>query len=62
MGSPPNNICQADNTSVAGEYHSRLRIIRCGPLDVAKDRWAPADDVVLILAVRHQLEAGYKAE
>jgi toxin ParE1/3/4 len=27
---------------------------------VAKYRWVPADDVVLILAVRHQLEAGYK--
>jgi plasmid stabilization system protein ParE len=26
---------------------------------VAKYRWLPADDVVLILAVRHQLEAGY---
>jgi hypothetical protein len=24
--------------------------------------WVPADDVVLILAVRHQLEAGYKEE
>jgi plasmid stabilization system protein ParE len=29
---------------------------------VAKYRWVPADDVVLILAVRHQLEAGYKEE
>jgi toxin ParE1/3/4 len=27
---------------------------------VAKYRWVPAQDVVLILAVRHQLEAGYK--
>ena len=27
---------------------------------VAKYRWVPAEDVVLILAVRHQLEAGYK--
>jgi plasmid stabilization system protein ParE len=26
---------------------------------VAKYRWLPADDVVLILAVRHQREAGY---
>lgn len=26
---------------------------------VAKYRWLPKDDVVLILAVRHQLEAGY---
>ncbi len=26
---------------------------------IAKYRWLPADDVVLILAVRHQLEAGY---
>jgi plasmid stabilization system protein ParE len=29
---------------------------------VAKYRWVPADDVVLILAVRHQREAGYKEE
>ena len=29
---------------------------------VAKYRWVPADDVVLILAARHQLEAGYKEE
>jgi plasmid stabilization system protein ParE len=29
---------------------------------VAKYRWIPAEDVVLILAVRHQLEAGYKEE
>jgi plasmid stabilization system protein ParE len=29
---------------------------------VAKYRWVAADDVVLILAVRHQLEAGYKEE
>jgi plasmid stabilization system protein ParE len=29
---------------------------------VAKYRWVPAEDVVLILAVRHQLEAGYKEE
>jgi toxin ParE1/3/4 len=27
---------------------------------VAKYRWVAAEDVVLILAVRHQLEAGYK--
>jgi plasmid stabilization system protein ParE len=27
---------------------------------VAKYRWVSAEDVVLILAVRHQLEAGYK--
>ncbi|MBS0376532.1 MAG: type II toxin-antitoxin system RelE/ParE family toxin [Proteobacteria bacterium] len=26
---------------------------------IAKFRWLPADDVVLVLAVRHQLEAGY---
>ena len=30
--------------------------------NVAKYRWVPAEDVVLILAVRHQLEAGYKEE
>lgn len=29
---------------------------------MAKYRWVPADDVVLILAVRHQREAGYKEE
>jgi toxin ParE1/3/4 len=29
---------------------------------VAKHRWVPAEDVVLILSVRHQLEAGYKDE
>jgi plasmid stabilization system protein ParE len=29
---------------------------------VAKYRWVPSDDVALILAVRHQLEAGYKEE
>ena len=28
----------------------------------AKYRWLPADNVVLILAVRHQLEAGYSDE
>jgi plasmid stabilization system protein ParE len=27
---------------------------------IAKYRWLPAEDTVLILAVRHQLEAGYK--
>jgi plasmid stabilization system protein ParE len=29
---------------------------------IAKYRWLLADDVVLILAVRHQLEAGYLEE
>jgi plasmid stabilization system protein ParE len=29
---------------------------------VAKYRWLPADDIILILAVRHQLEAGYREE
>ncbi|MBS0395400.1 MAG: type II toxin-antitoxin system RelE/ParE family toxin [Proteobacteria bacterium] len=29
---------------------------------IAKYRWLPADDVVLVLAVRHQLEAGYSDE
>ena len=29
---------------------------------VAKHRWLPAEDVVLILAVRHQREAGYTEE
>ena len=29
---------------------------------VAKYRWLPADEVVLVLAVRHQLEAGHSDE
>ncbi len=29
---------------------------------IAKYRWLPGDDVVLILAVRHQREAGYTEE
>jgi plasmid stabilization system protein ParE len=29
---------------------------------VAKYRWVPAEDVILILPVRHQLEAGHKEE
>jgi plasmid stabilization system protein ParE len=29
---------------------------------VAKYRWLPAHEVVLILAVRHQLEAGYSED
>jgi plasmid stabilization system protein ParE len=29
---------------------------------VAKYRWVPAEDLILILVVRHQLEAGYKEE
>lgn len=29
---------------------------------IAKYRWVPAEDVILILAVRHQLEAGCKEE
>jgi plasmid stabilization system protein ParE len=29
---------------------------------IAKCRWLPAEDIVLILAVRHQLEAGYADE
>ena len=29
---------------------------------IAKYRWLPANEVVLILAVRHQLEAGYSEE
>jgi len=29
---------------------------------IAKYLWVPAEDVVLILAVRHQLEAGYREE
>ncbi len=29
---------------------------------IAKYRWLPAEEIVLILAVRHQLEAGYEGE
>ena len=29
---------------------------------IAKCRWLPAEDVILVLAVRHQLEAGYAGE
>lgn len=29
---------------------------------VAKYRWLPAEDIVLILAIRHQREAGYSEE
>lgn len=29
---------------------------------IAKYRWYPGDDVVLVLAVRHQREAGYAEE
>jgi plasmid stabilization system protein ParE len=29
---------------------------------VAKYRWLPAEDIILILAVRHQHEAGYVGE
>ena len=29
---------------------------------IAKYRWLPADDVVLILAVKHQREAGYSED
>ena len=29
---------------------------------IAKYRWFPGEDIVLILAVRHQLEAGYAGE
>jgi plasmid stabilization system protein ParE len=29
---------------------------------IAKYRWLPAEDIVLILAVRHQFEAGYAGE
>jgi plasmid stabilization system protein ParE len=29
---------------------------------LAKYRWLPAEDVILILAVRHQREAGFSAE
>jgi plasmid stabilization system protein ParE len=29
---------------------------------IAKYRWLPAEDVVLILAIRHQREAGYTEE
>jgi plasmid stabilization system protein ParE len=38
----------------------RELILSHGKFDyVAKYRWRPGEDIVLILAVRHQLEAGY---
>lgn len=29
---------------------------------IAKYRWLPAEDIILILAIRHQLEAGYAGD
>jgi toxin ParE1/3/4 len=29
---------------------------------IAKYRWLPAEDIVLILTIRHQLEAGYAGD
>ena len=29
---------------------------------IAKYRWLPTEDIVLVLAVRHELEAGYAGE
>lgn len=29
---------------------------------IAKYRWLPAEDIILILAIRHQLAAGYAGE
>jgi hypothetical protein len=50
----------APGRSASGHSRSLLPRGRFGY--VAKYRWVPAEDVVLILAVRHQLEAGYKEE
>jgi plasmid stabilization system protein ParE len=44
----------------AAEDGRRELVLSRGPTGyVAKYRWLPTEDVVLILAVRHQREAGY---
>jgi plasmid stabilization system protein ParE len=46
-----------------GEEGRRELILSRGRFGyIAKYRWLPADDVVLILAVKHQLEAGYSED
>ena len=45
------------------EEGRRELILSRGKFDyVAKYRWVPDEDIVLILAVRLQLEAGYKGD
>jgi plasmid stabilization system protein ParE len=44
------------------EGRRELLLLRGRSGYIAKYRWLPADDVVLILAVRHQREAGYTEE
>jgi plasmid stabilization system protein ParE len=47
----------------AAEEGRRELVLSCGRYGhIAKDRWLPAEDIVVILAVRHQLEAGYASE
>jgi plasmid stabilization system protein ParE len=46
----------------AEDRRRELVLSRGGFGYVAKYRWVPSEDVVLILAVRHQLEAGYREE
>jgi toxin ParE1/3/4 len=46
----------------AGDGRRELILARGKFGYVAKYRWVAAEDVVLILAVRHQLEAGYKED
>jgi plasmid stabilization system protein ParE len=46
----------------AEEGRRELILSRGGYGYIAKYRWLPAEDIVLILAVRHQLEAGYEGE
>jgi len=47
----------------AGEKGRRELVLSRGCYgDIAKYRWLPAEDSVPILAVRHQLEAGYAGE
>ena len=47
---------------VAEEGRRELVLSRGRHGYIAKYRWLPAEDVVLILAVRHQREAGYLEE
>jgi plasmid stabilization system protein ParE len=47
----------------AAEEGRRELILSRGPYGyIAKYRWLPAEDIILILAVRHQLEAGCAGE
>ncbi len=46
----------------AEEGRRELLLLRAGEGYIAKYRWLPDEDVVLILAVRHQREAGFSDE